>query len=233
MVTIKINWKYCLAFYCMIMLYASLHELIHHFVGYIVCGAWGYKSFNYFKTACEGLPKSYIATYAGPVFNFCMMWAGAFLLTRKNSSAYTRQFSFALIFAQLPLQRMINPVFKMNDEFYASAWLFGNNMTVYWIVIIIVWLCCIPPLIIAFRSIENKRRLLWFLFYLAIFPYLLWGPVFWVLEYLLVNRHVMDGTIIGIANLFILNEVITIIGYFITKKYFNTGGVSMDIRRRK
>jgi hypothetical protein len=33
----------------------------------------------------------------------------------------------------------------------------------------------------------------------------------------------MDGTIIGIANLFILNEIVTIIGYLYTKKYFDPG----------
>lgn len=222
MVTLKINWKYCIAFYCMIMLYASLHELIHHFVGYGVCGAWGYKSFNYFKTACEDLPKSYIATYAGPIFNFSVMWIGAFLLTRKNASLYTYQVAFALIFAQLPLQRMISPIFKMNDEFYASSWLFGNTSEVYWVVLLIVWLCCVPPLIVAFRAIQNKNRIAWFLFYLVLFPYVLWGPVFGLLEYLLVSKHVMNGTTIGIANLFILNEAITIIGYLLSKKYFNT-----------
>ena len=222
MVTIKITWKYCLAFYCMIMLYASLHELVHHFTGYVVCGDWGYKTFNYFSTACEDSPKTYIATYAGPAFTFGMMWIGMYLLSKRDASSYTRQLSFALIFAQLPLQRMINPIFKMNDEFYASAWLFGSNMKVYWIVLIVVWLCCIPPLIVAFRSIQNKNRIAWFLFYLALFPYLLWGPVFGLLEYLLVNKHVMDGTVIGIANLFILNEVITIIGYVMTKKYIDT-----------
>ncbi len=222
MISIKINWKYCLAFYRMVMLYASLHELVHHFTGYVVCGDWGYKTFNYFSTACEDSPKTYIANYMGPVFTYCMMWIGAYLLSSKHASSYTRQLSFALIFAQLPMQRMISPFFKTNDEFYTSALLFGNNSLVYWVVIIAIWLCCVPPLIVAFRSIKNANRIGWFLFYLILFPYLLWGPIFGLLEYLLVTKHLMNGTVIGIANLFILNEVITIIGYVITRKYLDT-----------
>ncbi len=230
MVNIKITWKYCLAFYCMIMLYSSLHELIHHFAGYLVCGAWGYKTFNYFQTACEANAISYLATYAGPLFSFSMMWVGAYLLNRKDASPYKQQFAFALIFAQMPLQRMIMCFFKMNDEYYASSKLFGKTEAVYWTVIIAVWICCVPPLIKAYKAIENKNRLWWFLFYLVLFPYLLWGPVFMLLEYLLVEKHVMDGNIIGIANLFILNEVITIAGYLYYRKYLNTVSLNQPSR---
>ncbi len=222
MVVIKITWKYCLAFYCLIMLYSSLHELVHHFTGFIVCGEWGYKTFNYFETACEDNPVTYIATYAGPIFSFIVMWIGAYLLQRKTSTTYTKQLAFALIFAQLPFQRMLMCFFKMNDEYYASSQLFGQTNLVYGLVILCIWICCIPPLIVAYRSIQNKYKIGWFLFYLVLFPYLLWGPIFGLLEYLLVNKHVLNGTIIGIANLFILNEVITVIGYLLTKKYFNT-----------
>lgn len=222
MISLKITWKYCVAFYCLTMLYSSLHELVHHFVGYAVCGEWGYKTFNYFKTACEARPVTYLATYAGPLFSFAIMWIGAYLLKRKGATVYTRQLAFALIFAQMPLQRMVMCFFKMNDEYYASSQLFGHTSIVYWTVIIIIWLCCVPPLITAYRAIQNKRKGWWFLFYLVLFPYLLWGPIFALLEYLLVSKHVLDGTIIGIANLFILNEVVTIIGYLFTKKYFDT-----------
>jgi hypothetical protein len=222
MITIKVTWKYCLAFYCLTMLYASLHELVHHFVGFMVCGDWGYKTFNYFSTACEDSPKTHIATYAGPIFTFSVMWIGAYLLKRKASTIGQRQLAFALIMGMMPAQRMVMPFFKMNDEYHASALFFGKTTEVYWLVILVVWLFCVPPLITAYKSINNKHKIAWFLFYLLLFPYILWGPPFGLLEYLLVYKKVMDGTIIGIANLFILSEVITIAGYMITKKYFNT-----------
>lgn len=218
MITLKITWRYCVAFYCLTMLYVSLHELVHHFTGFLICGDWGYKTFNYFETACEGTRKTYLATYAGPLFTFTMMWVGAYLLTYSESN-FKKHLGFAIIFAQWPLQRMTSPFFRMNDEFYATAKLFGNTDFNYWLVIIIIWIICIPPLIVAYRAIQNKRRLLWFLWYLCLFPYLLVGPIFGGLEYLLVEQKVLAGTFIGIAYLFIVNEIVTIIGYMLTKKY--------------
>ena len=220
MVTLKVTWKYCLAFYCVIMLYVSLHELIHHLAGYIICGDWGYKTFNYFETACETESKSWYATYIGPLFTFTMMYIGALFLN-KNNSVFKRHLGFAIIFAQLPLQRMISPFFRMNDEFVATVNLFGDTNLNYWLVIISIWIICIPPLVRAFKAIENKYRILWFLFYLTLFPYIIWGPIFGTLEYLMVEKHFLDNTIIGIGLLFIINEIITIAAYYLTKKYIN------------
>lgn len=221
MLTLKITFRYCIALYCITMLYASLHELIHHFSAYFICGAWGYKSFNYFSTACEGTLKSWYATYTGPLFNFIMMYIGAALL--KGDSNYKKHLGFAMIFAQLPLQRMISPFFRMNDEFIATISLFGDTPLNYWLVIILIWAICIPPLVKAFLAIKNRYRWLWFLFYLILFPYLLWGPIFGLLEYLMVNKHVLDQQIIGIGLLFILNEIVTIIAYYLTKRYIDPG----------
>jgi len=220
MIKLKITWRYCLAFYCIIMLYASLHELIHHFAGYFICGDWGYKTFNYFETACETDRKSLLATYMGPLFSFTMMYVGAYFLIKKSSNFY-KHLGFAMIFAQLPFQRMVSPFFKMNDEFYATSILFGNSTFIYWVVIITIWIICIPPLTKAYLSIENKYRMIWFLFYLVFFPYLLWGPIFGTLEFIMVERNFLAQPIIGIGLLFIINEVITIIAYFLTKKHID------------
>jgi len=220
MIKLKITWKYCLAFYCIIMLYASLHELIHHFAGYFICGDWGYKTFNYFETACETDRKSLLATYMGPLFSFTMMYVGAYFLIKKSSN-FIKHLGFAMIFAQLPFQRMVSPFFKMNDEFYATSILYGNTTFIYWGVIITIWIICIPPLIKAYLSIENKYRMIWFLFYLVLFPYLLWGPIFGTLEFFMVERNFLAQPIIGIGLLFIINEVITIIAYFLTKKHID------------
>ena len=202
------------------MLYVSLHELIHHFAGYLVCGDWGTKSFNSFVTTCENEKKTYLATYAGPLFSYIIMYVGMYMLNVKNST-YKKHLGFALIFAQLPFQRMTSPFFKMNDEFYATAKLYGDTTFVYWAVITVIWIICLPPLIHAYKSIENKYKILWFLFYTTLFPYLLWGPVFGGLEYLLVTKKFLAQPIIGIGLLFIINEIVTILAYFYTKKYID------------
>ncbi|MCB0376232.1 MAG: hypothetical protein KDD04_09965 [Sinomicrobium sp.] len=220
MMRLKITWKYCLAFYCVIMLYASLHELVHHFAGFAICGEWGYKTFNSFETACEGTRQSYLATYAGPLFTYVMMYVGMYLL-RTGNSTYQKQLGFAMIFAQLPFQRMTGPLFHMNDEYFATVKLYGASDLNFWLVTILVFAICIPPLVQAYRSIENRRPWLWFAFYYFLFPYLLWGPFFGGLEYLMVNKGVLDQTIIGIGLLFVINEVLTILLYGFTRKYID------------
>lgn len=211
MITLRHTWKYCLAFYCLIMLWASLHEMIHHFSAWIFCGfEFGTKTFNYFETACEGTTWSYMATYTGPILNFAAMWWGASML-RPDASERRRHLGFALVFAQLPLQRMIMPFMEGNDEYYASAALFGESLLMKVIVLLVIWTVCIPPLIKAWKAIQNRRRTLWFAWYLILFPYLLWGPFFGGLEYLMVNRGVLDATILGMGWLFVLNETITLI----------------------
>jgi len=149
-----------------------------------------------------------------------MMYVGAYFLIKKSSN-FIKHLGFAMIFAQLPFQRMVSPFFKMNDEFYATSLLYGNTTFIYWVVIITIWIICIPPLIKAYLSIKNKYRMIWFLFYLVLFPYLLWGPIFGTLEFIMVERNFLAQPIIGIGLLFIINEVITIIAYFLTKKYID------------
>ncbi len=226
MITLRITWKYCVAFYCIIMLYVSLHELVHHFSGYLICGDWGYKSFNYFATACEGTSKSWYATYTGPLFSFAMMYVGAHLI-RKNKSSYLTHLGFAMIFAQLPLQRMISPLFRMNDEYVATVNLFGDSPWTYWSTIVVIWFVCLPPLIQAYKVIANERKWVWFLFYLALFPYVLWGPIFGTLEYLMVNKDFLAQTFIGIGLLFIINELVTVVAYFFTKRFIDPEYVHM------
>jgi len=220
MINLKITWKYLIAFYLIIMLYTSLHELVHHFAGFIICGDWGLKTFNSFETACEGERVSHIATYIGPLFTYIMMYVGMHFL-RIESTQHRKQLGFAIIFAQMPFQRMTGPIFTMNDEYYATAQLYGNTSFNQWLVTLILFAICIPPLVKAYKSIGNKHRLLWFLFYFLLFPYLLWGPFFGGMEYLMVNKGFLDQPIIGIGLLFIINEIITVGGHLLTSKWIN------------
>ena len=220
MLKLKITPKYCLAFYCVTMLHVSLHELVHHFVGAIICGEWGYKSFNSFETACENDPKTFIATYAGPLYTFLMMYVGMYLMKPGNSN-FKKHLGFATIFAQLPAQRLMGPPMKFNDEMYATGQLWGYSTFNIVLVSLILTVICLPPLIKAYRAIQNKRRLLWFLLYFLFLPYILFGPMFVLLEYLMLQRDFLSQTIIGIGLLFIINEVVTILLYWKTKKYID------------
>lgn len=218
-ITIRVDWRYCIALYFVVMFYASAHELVHHFFARAACGAWGTKTFNSFRTACEGTFGSYMSTLAGPIYTFACMYLGWWLLASARSTPFRRQLGFAIVFAQLPLQRITGPLLGFNDELYVTAHYFGNSAATRWLTFAAILAICLPPLIGAFRSIQNRWRITWFLFYLMLFPALIWGPVFMGLEYLLLTHHVLDGQIIGIAHLFILNEIVTVIGYYATRKW--------------
>ena len=222
-ITLRVTWRYCVALYCVVMLYASLHEFVHHVAGYLICGSWGYKTFNYFITTCEGSTSSWSATFAGPAFSFGVMWVGWWMLARQASTTLTRQLGFAMIFAQLPLQRITGPLFGHNDEYYAAWHLFGVSETTRWVTFAVIVACCLPPLVGAWRAIGNARRVWWYLLFLTLLPYIVWGPPFMLLEYLLTKRKVLADTVIGVPYLFILNEVVTIIAYFWTKRWLADG----------
>lgn len=218
-ILIKVDWRYCIAFYFVVMFYASAHELVHHFFARAVCGSWGTKTFNSFHTTCEGTFGSYMSTLAGPIYTFACMYLGWWLLASARSTPFRRQLGFAIIFAQLPLQRITGPLLGFNDELYVTAHFFGNSAATRWLTFAAILSICLPPLVGAFRAIQNRWRFTWFLFYLCLFPALIWGPVFMGLEYLLLTHHVLNGQWIGIAHLFILNEIITVIGYYATRRW--------------
>ena len=221
MIQLKMTLKYCIAFYLVIMLYSSLHELVHHFSAYFICGDWGTKSFNYFSTACaDDDATQYIATYMGPLFTYIMMYVGMYFM-RDSSSNHSKHLGFAIVFAQLPFQRITGPIMGYNDEYYVVAKLYGGSFGLQLLMTILLLAICLPPLIRAFKVIGNKRKWLWYSWYFLLFPYLLWGPFFGGLEYLMVNRGFLNQQVIGIGLLFIINEFVTIAGHLFTKNWIS------------
>lgn len=235
MVHLRVTLLYCVAFCFLIMLHASMHELVHHFVGAAICGAWGTKSFNLFTLACPAdtawiaidgarwldmFTKAWFATYVGPIYSFAMMWLGMIWIMRGKTD-WWRHLGFATIFAQLPLQRMTGPLFGWNDEWFATRHIFGDSDFNRWITLTVLVAICLPPLVIAYRAIANKWRWAWFAFYFALFPALLFVPPLIALEYLMVGRHVLAQPFFGIGLLFIINEVITIGGWMLTQRYID------------
>lgn len=220
MVQLRITPLYCVAFYFLIMLHGSMHELIHHFVAFAVCGEWGTKTFNSFRAACYDTPWVWLSTYAGPIYSYAMMWLGGYWLMR-GKTPLTRQLGFATIFAQLPLQRMTGPIFQWNDEWFATRHLLEPSEPLRWGLTALLFIIVLPPLVRAYFAIENKWRILWFAFYFCLFPLILFAPALIGLEYLMVERGVLDQPYFGIGLLFIINEVITIIGFALTQRYLD------------
>jgi hypothetical protein len=169
------------------------HELAHTAVGRIICGCWGKRNFNLW-TLCSGCSdeKSWaiLATFAGPVYSFLVIWIGFFLLLK--SSAKLKSIGFALIVSSMPFSRILTPIFGGGDEVYAFNYLWGNHTLAWIISVVIVFALAIPPVVKVWNTIENRRKLLWFLGLIFV-PFIATGiVVFGILQTLLLENGVLN-----------------------------------------
>jgi hypothetical protein len=165
--TINLNLKFVISFLALLFVMHEAHEIVHTTVGRIICGCWGQRDFNSWDV-CEGCeekhPISLISTFAGPVFTFIMIWWGSFLLNDNNSNAQ-KSWGFALVFANMPFARILNAILGMGDEVFAINKLINNHNLAWAIGLIIILLITIYPLFKAFKIINNKRKIGYFLLF--------------------------------------------------------------------
>ena len=100
----------------------------------------GIKPFNSFEL-CEGCveanPYWIIATVAGPLFTFGLMWWGWRQIYQTDPRK--KQLGFALIFANFPINRLLFTFMGFNDEQYVASYLFGKDHQVaFWVTNVIV-----------------------------------------------------------------------------------------------
>ena len=140
-----------LAFLCY-----QAHQLTRHLVGAALCGGFGTMTFT---VTIMQEPCSFptLVTLAGPVLTYGLAWFGMFLL---RSPKY-RLFAYALIFASFSHLRFIQTLTGRGDELILAKQWFG--ITNRLIVAAVVFLIGLPPIIVAFRVIANKRRVLIFI----------------------------------------------------------------------
>ena len=220
MIKITLTAGYVMAFLFLTMLCGLSHEMVHHVTAALICGCWGHKTFNSFDlcSTCANEHLTYVATLAGPAFTFGLMWLGWYKLRKHD--VQSRQLGFALIFANFPVNRMMYVLMGSNDEQWAARLIAGDSVVASWVAIISVYLVTVPVLIGAYRSIMNKRRLLWFLgFFLLPFVFIILVGGLLLEEYLLLDQQVMADTFLGIPYLLLLTEFICMTGYVLTKKY--------------
>ena len=164
---LRLAFKSLLVFQFFFFLMHELHELAHIITGRILCGAWGTRDFNVWQL-CEPCNVSYpqIATFAGPIFTFVMLWLGRYWL-KHGSSTSIRSLGLVFIFGNMPFGRMYMAATGSGDEVYGLRSLFINSdhSNLLWVKLlgfVIVALICVPPLVTAYRAIANKRKLIIF-----------------------------------------------------------------------
>jgi hypothetical protein len=217
---VQLTPRYLLAFFCLAAILGIGHELAHHVVGFLICGEWGYKTFNSFKLAagCQlQHPTTYwLATLAGPVlFNYIPAWFGFFQMRRADPGS--KLFGLTLVFATIPIMRIVFSALHANDEPWIVGHFFGHSPAAFWVMNVAIWLLTGPPLILAWRTIQNRNRLLLYLFYLLALPVFVFFVVGIVLENMIIRQHILSDTVWGMPYLVLLSEALAYLGYHLYK----------------
>ncbi|MBQ1498329.1 MAG: hypothetical protein IIZ38_08440 [Sphingomonas sp.] len=139
------------------------HELAHHLAGRVVCGAWGGMTLASF-TLPDACPASaaWIAALAGPALSWLLIYAGA---------ALRGPLGLFLIFANLPLARIVTVATGGGDERIIGRALFGDALGFPAMLALTVALA-LPPLLLAWRRLPRRHRM-------AGFAALLVLPMLW------------------------------------------------------
>lgn len=150
------SWRTYLSFCMLAYLISAAHELTHHLAGYFSSGQFGRMSFNLFATA-DVHPHPILVSLAGPALTYAVAWIGTVLLLRGVRPV----FGYALITCSCVYMRLIGVLGGSGDESVVSRTLTG---TVHrWTLSAIVAFLALPPLMVAFRSLTNRKRVLVFL----------------------------------------------------------------------
>jgi hypothetical protein len=152
---LPLNARFLGAFAALSFLCLGAHELVHHLVARLTCGAWGTMTFwQFFLAPGCALKRTWLlATAAGPVLTHGLMWTGLVLILRGKALA-----GVALIFANLPLARFVTVLMKGGDEMVVGRALVGEGSWPGLLAMTVMLI--LPPLVIAFRALENRHRAL-------------------------------------------------------------------------
>ncbi len=149
--TLAVSWRLFWAFCLLCYLLGAAHEVAHHLAGFLGSGEFGRMSFGLF--VASSFDAHPIATsLAGPAVTFIAAWLGAVWLIRGRNQLW----GFALISASHSFMRLVSVIGRGGDEAVAARALFGYLP--YWQVLLLEGLLVLPPLIIGYITIANRRR---------------------------------------------------------------------------
>ena len=214
---LNLTFQYVLTFLALTFVMHEAHEIVHTSIGRLICGCWGQRDFNVWGLcdSCETNPYGILSTLAGPIFTFIMIWYGSSLLDKNNNQ---KVFGFSLIFANMPFARIFNPMIGGGDEVVVVNSLINNWNLSRIIVLILIILIIAYPLLKAYKLIENKYKIGWFLMFLLlpmVFDLLIvLGVMNTLLEKGVLNEYWILGSPVLVT---VWTGAVTLI-YFLTRK---------------
>jgi hypothetical protein len=179
---LKLSFGYIIAFLLLTLVMLELHETVHIITGRIICGDWGSRDFNVWslcKDCSTHHPNTWLATLAGPLFSFMLMWVGMFLMYSANNNY--KAFGFALVFANIPFGRISQAMMGSGDEMIVTKTLLKNSLNHSQLVLtcsVILLILGLPPIIKAYRTVKNKMAWVYILGFLTL-------PLVFILIYVL------------------------------------------------
>lgn len=165
--TFKLNltFKNTLAFASLVLVLHELHEIAHTAVGRIICGCWGERNFNSWGICCDD-PITIIASIAGPLFTYVIIYLGYYLLSERfDGIPGKKSLGFALVFGSLPFGRLFTALIGKGDELFELKFFFGDYLseTVLWVMaILLVTAILFAPLYRSWQSLHPNKR--WWVF---------------------------------------------------------------------
>lgn len=169
------------------------HELAHTSVGRLICGCWGKRDFNVWQLCndcAQEAPLTLLATFAGPVYSFAVIWLGYWMLT--GTSVKAKSVGFALVVSSMPFARVLTPLLGGGDEIFALTRLGVSHSVAWAVTLVVVFALAVPPMAKIYALIENRRKPLWILGLLLV-PFLAVGAVvFGLLQALVLKNGILD-----------------------------------------
>ena len=186
--SLKLSLPYVITFTLLLLVLMEVHEIVHIIVGRWICGCWEPRDFNVWALCgeCKELQsRSWLATLAGPLFSFALMWWGMFLLSSINGTK--KAIGFSLIFTNIPFGRITTVMMGGGDEMVVIRHFLDSEFSRTQMILIcstIVLIVGVPPISAAFRSTQNKKAWLYI-------PGFLTVPLLFLLLYTLIGLNTL------------------------------------------
>ncbi len=170
------------AFLGLTLLLVEAHEQLHALSTRLLCGGWAERTFdNVLPYPGCGASRLAFVDAAGPLFSYACLWIGAALTGRANPRM--QAFGFALLFASLPLGRVLPQVVTIfaagstSDEYSFVRRLAGDALgrgATGCAALALALALSVPPLLVAWRRLPAQGRLRTFArFYLLPLPFVI------------------------------------------------------------
>ncbi len=154
MTRIPFSFRFLVRFAALSFLCLAAHELIHHLMVRLTCGAWGTMTFSTFALPAGCTPEGpvLLATLAGPLLTWLLIWGGYAMIRHGEVRP-----GVMLVLANLPLARVVTVLMRGGDEMVLGRALAPGEML--WLPILALTLLLFwMPVRTTARAIASPHR---------------------------------------------------------------------------